>query len=132
MKNTWIRKERLSWLLGGLIVFTATGFPQDDVPLASELLEEGVYQEEAKGDLGAAISLYQQVVESDQASRPRAAEAQYRLAVCYQKQGNATLAVRAFEALIANYPNQTDWVETAMEHLPGICQLVAGPVSDEL
>lgn len=99
-------------------MLTTTGFAQDNLPLASELLEEGVYQEEAKGDLGAAIALYQQVVESEQASRPRAAEAQYRLAVCYQKQGNATLAVRAFEALIANFPNQTNWVEAATEHLP--------------
>jgi len=99
-------------------VLATTGFAQEVVPLASELLEEGVYQEEAKGDLGAAIALYQQVVESEQASRPRAAEAQYRLAVCYQKQGTATAAVRAFEALIANYPNQTEWVEAAMEHLP--------------
>jgi len=57
MKNTWIRKERLSWLLGGLLVLTTTGFAQEVVPLASELLEEGVYQEEAKGDFGAAIAL---------------------------------------------------------------------------
>lgn len=99
-------------------MLTATGFAQDLAPLTGELLEEGVYQEETKGDLGAAIALYQQVIESEQASRPRAAEAQYRLAICYQKQGNTTLAVRSFEALVENYPNQTQWVDAALGHLP--------------
>ena len=118
MRNTRIQKNRSGWLLGGILLLAATGFAQDDKPLVSELLEAGVYQEEAKGDLDAAIALYQQVVDSDEISRPKAAEAQYRLAVCYQKQGNNAMAVRGFEALVKNFPNQTEWVEAALVHLP--------------
>lgn len=118
MKTTWIQKVRLSGLLGGLLVFATTGIAQEQAPLISELLEEGVYQEEANGDLDAAISLYQQIVESEQVSRPKAAEAQYRLAACYQKQGRTDLAVESFEALVDNYPNQTEWVDAALVHLP--------------
>lgn len=105
-------------MLGGLLVLATTGFAQEQAPLVSELLEEGVYQEEANGDLDAAITLYQQIVESEQVSRPKAAEAQYRLAVCYQKQGRTDLAVESFEALVENYPNQAEWVDAALVHMP--------------
>ncbi|MEZ5277957.1 MAG: tetratricopeptide repeat protein [Opitutaceae bacterium] len=118
MRNTQIQKYRSGWLLGAMLLFAATGNAQDDKPLVSELLEAGVYQEEARGDLDAAIALYQQVVDSDEISRPKAAEAQYRLAVCYQKQGNNAMAVRSFEALVKNFPNQTEWVDAALAHLP--------------
>ena len=104
--------------MGGLIVLGTTGFAQEQAPLISELLEEGVYQEEANGDLAAAILLYRQIVESEQVSRSKAAEAQYRLAVCYQKQGKTDLAVESFEALVKNYPNQTEWVDAALVLLP--------------
>lgn len=116
--------------MGGLLVLSTIGFAQEQAPLVSELLEEGVYQEEANGDLDAAILLYQQIVESEQVSRPKAAEAQYRLAVCYQKQGKQDLSVQAFEALIQNYPNQTEWVDAALELLPKPFAPVTAPWVD--
>ncbi len=97
---------------------TAIGYSSEGSLSASELLEEGVYLQEAKGDLEAAITRYKQVIELDANNRPRAAEAQYRLAVCYLEQGNEALAIQAFEALARDFPRQTKWVEAALEHLP--------------
>lgn len=118
MKHTTIRRSCSCGLWIGLTLLATTGSAAGEKPLLSELLEAGVYQEEAVGDLEAAIGLYQQVVGADEINRPLAAEAQYRLAVCYQKQGNQSMAVRAFEALVKNYPNQTRWVDEALKHLP--------------
>ncbi len=118
MKNTKIWKIGMCWLSGGLLWLSSAGYAQQEGPLISELLEEGVYQEEAKGDLGAAIELYRQVVDSERASRSKAAEAQFRMAVCYHKQGNTTQAVEGFEALVDNYPSQEEWVEAALAYLP--------------
>ena len=82
------------------------------------MLEEAVYLQETKGDLSAAIEVYQEIVDSDLASRAKAAEAQYRLAVCHQTLGNAAGATKAFESLVEDYPNQTKWVDAALERLP--------------
>ena len=49
----------------------------------SELLEQGIYSEETKGDVDAALKLYQQVVTEAKAGQAVAAQAQYRLGVCY-------------------------------------------------
>src|SRR3954465_9893701 len=51
----------------------------------SELLEKGIYSEETKGDLDAAIVIYQQVVSEVKAGQSLAAQAQFRLAQCYLK-----------------------------------------------
>src|SRR3954471_13376834 len=45
----------------------------------SELLEKGVYSEETKGDLDAALQLYQQVISEAKGGQELAAQAQYRL-----------------------------------------------------
>jgi hypothetical protein len=44
----------------------------------SELLEQGIYSEETKGDVDAALKLYQQVVTEAKAGQAVAAQAQYR------------------------------------------------------
>ena len=46
----------------------------------SELLEQGIYSEETKGDVDAALKLYQQVVTEAKTGQAVAAQAQYRLA----------------------------------------------------
>src|SRR6266699_5748442 len=66
----------------------------------SELFEKGVYSEETKGDLDAALALYQQVIAEAKGSQALAAQAQYRLAVCYYKKKNFAEATAAFEKLV--------------------------------
>jgi hypothetical protein len=92
----------------------------------SELLEKGIYSEETKGDLDAAIEIYQQVVSEVKAGQSLAAQAQFRLAQCYLKKNKATEANAAFEKLIHDFPGEKDLVAKAREHLPE--QVKLGPV----
>ena len=73
---------------------------------ASELLERGLYTEQSVGDLTAAMTLYQQVVDDERANRPHVAQAQLRLALCHRKQGDETAAMVALERLIHDYSDQ--------------------------
>lgn len=94
---------------------------------AADLLEQGIYQEETVGDLEAAIAIYNRIVGDADAERPYAARALYRLGQCLQKSGKEDLAIRTFEKLVAEYPEQSDLVARARRHLPAAEQPAAGP-----
>jgi len=84
---------------------------------ASVMLEQGVYYEETKGDLDAAIAVYEAIVAAEEASRQYAAEAQYRLGACYLKKGEKDKATAAFNAVVSKYPDQTEMVQAAEREL---------------
>lgn len=96
----------------------------------SELLEQGIYSEETKGDLDAAMRLYQQVVAEAKTGQAVAAQAQYRLGVCYYKKKNYTEATAAFEKLVKDYPDQKELVRLASEYLAGAVALLPAPWTD--
>jgi hypothetical protein len=93
---------------------------------ASELLEKGIYAEETKGDLDAAIAIYQQVTDEAKSLRALAAQAQLRLGQCYLKKNRTADATAAFEKLIREYPTEKELVAAARKHLPA--DLVLSPV----
>ncbi len=96
----------------------------------SELLEQGIYSEETKGDVDAALRLYQQVVTEAKASQAVAAQAQYRLGVCYYKKKNYGEANAAFEKLLRDYPDQKDLIALANKYLAGAMPLLPAPWVD--
>ena len=108
-------------LLALVLAITSTALAQP----ASELLEKGIFTEETVGDLDKAIDIYKQIVEDDESNRKLAAQAQLRLAMCYLKKGQDDEATTAFEKLIEQYPDQTDLIAEARQHMPG--RLVVGP-----
>src|SRR5882672_7222546 len=65
----------------------------------SDLLEQGIYAEETKGGLDAAIKTYQEIVTDNKAGQRVAAQAQYRLASCLHKKRDYAAATAAFEKL---------------------------------
>ena len=87
---------------------------------ASVMLEKGVYYEETKGDLDAAIAVYEAIVAGEEASRRYAAEAQYRLGACYLKKGEKDKATAAFNAVVSKYPDQTEMVQAAERELEAL------------
>ncbi|MDX1951910.1 MAG: tetratricopeptide repeat protein [Verrucomicrobiota bacterium] len=91
-----------------------------------EMLEKGIYTEETKGDLDAAIQLYEAVIADGKNAEAAAAQALYRLGQCHQKKKNQTAATIAFERLIKEYPGQKDLVELARKQLPAALQV--GPI----
>jgi len=72
------------------------------------MLEKGIYTEETVGDLDAAIKIYQQIVEDAKAARKYAAQAQYRLGMCYLKKGDKAKAQQELRELQATYPQEKD------------------------
>ena len=96
----------------------------------SELLEQGIYSEETKGDFDAALKLYQQVVTEAKAGQAVAAQAQYRLGVCYYKKKNYGEANMAFEKLLKEYPDQKDIIALANKYLTSAMPLMPAPWVD--
>jgi hypothetical protein len=96
----------------------------------SETLEKAIYTEETLGKLEDAIKLYEQVIAEAAAVRGLAAQAQYRLALIYEKQGKQTAATAAFEKLIKEYPTETKFVAKARAKLPSAIKLEPAPWKD--
>src|ERR1035438_1591542 len=96
----------------------------------SELLEQGIYSEETKGDVDGALKLYQQVVTETKAGQAVGAQAQYHLGVCYYKKKNYTEANTAFEKLLRDYPDQKDLIASANKYLAGAVALMPAPWVD--
>jgi len=96
----------------------------------SELLEKGIYTEETVGDLDQAIQLYEKVIDEGKDSQNAAAQAQFRIGRCYAKQGKTEKAAAAFQAVVDNYPQATDWVARAKSKLPGDPELLPVPWGD--
>src|ERR1017187_841242 len=96
----------------------------------SELLEQGIYSEETKGDVDAALKLYQQVVTEAKAGLAVAGQAQYRVGVCYYKKKNYAEANAAFEKLVKDYPDQKDLIALANKYLTSAMPLMPAPWVD--
>jgi hypothetical protein len=96
----------------------------------TEMLELGIYSEETKGDLPAAIALYAQIVEEADANQALAAQAQFRLATCLHKQGDYAAATAAFEKLVRDFASQKDLVTLAKEYLAEGAALLPEPWVD--
>src|SRR2546422_623779 len=63
-------------------------------------------------------------------SQEVAAQAQYRLAVCYYKKKNFAEATAAFEKLVKDYPDQKELIARANEYLAGSSALMPAPWVD--
>jgi tetratricopeptide (TPR) repeat protein len=96
----------------------------------SELLEQGIYNEDTKGDIDAAISIYQQLIVQASANDSLAAQAEFRLGQCYLKENRKDDATAAFQKLVKDFPNETELVAKAKEYLPGAMKLEPVPWVD--
>src|SRR5687768_4681746 len=77
----------------------------------AELLEQGIYAEETKGDLKAATEIYGQIVDDPAAGRALLAQAQLRLGLCQLKLGNKPQAISALERLTRDFPDNEKLLE---------------------
>jgi Tol biopolymer transport system component len=97
----------------GLIVPGRGAFPQQT---AGELFEKALYVEESQGDLQKAIAIYQDLLKRFPESREAAAKAQLHIGLCYEKLGLKE-AEKAYQSVIADFPEQLQEVKTAKEKL---------------
>lgn len=115
-------------LLGAALLVLQPGAALSASP--SELLEKGIYAQETKGDLDAAIAIYQQIAEEAKATQTLAAEAQVRLGECYLKKNRPSDAQAAFEKVVRDFPAEKDAVAKARAHLPADIEIGATPWAD--
>ena len=94
---------------------------------AKELVEKGIYQEETVGDLDKAIVQYQEALKASQDSITVAAEAQFRLAGCLEKQGKTKQAEAAYQVVIDKFGAASQWVSKAKAQLSEDIKLLPVP-----
>jgi len=102
-------------LMIGIIALTVVSPVRAESALV--MLEKGIYAEQTKGDVDAAMKIYQKIIGDAKANRKFVAQAQYRLGVCYAKKKQTDKAVAAFKTLIATYGEQKALVALATERL---------------
>jgi len=85
---------------------------------AAELLEQGIYLEETKGELKAASEVYGQIVDDAGAMRSLVAQAQLRLGLCQLKLGNKPQAISALERLTQEFPDKDKLLAIVGQSMP--------------
>ncbi len=118
-----------AWLALTALLATAPEAAATDATLA-EMLELGIYSEETRGDVPAAMKLYEQIVAEAAEDQALAARAQFRLGMCHHKQKDYAAATAAFEKLVRDYPNQKDMVALANAYLADGAALLPAPWRD--
>jgi carboxyl-terminal processing protease len=89
-------------------------------PSPAELLEEGIYLEETKGDLKAAGEVYRKILDDSAANRSLIAQAHLRLGLCELKLGNKPQAISALERLTQEFPDKNVLLAIVEEHMPAL------------
>ena len=110
----------MEWLKSITIIFLLTfGLLSSAVAAktTSVLLQEGLYAEEIEGDLDAAIKIYKQVIAESKETQRAAAQATYRIGMCFLKKGEKAKAAEQFRNLISKFPEQQTLVTRAREQL---------------
>ncbi|MBN2272011.1 MAG: tetratricopeptide repeat protein, partial [Sedimentisphaerales bacterium] len=123
-------KTLTTTMISLLLVVFAVAAPAS-AERASVLLQEGLYAEEIEGDLDGAIKIYQKVITNAAELEQAAAQAMYRIGICYAKKGDKAKAAEYFGKLITEHPGQEVLAAKAQEQLTklGIGQPdSAGPI----
>lgn len=89
-----------------------------------DLFQQAVHLEEVKGDLQAAIPLFQRVAR-ESTDRSLAARAQLRIGLCYEKLGS-TEARKAYQEVLNKFSDQSEVMEEARVRLAALEKPVAG------
>jgi len=117
--QTWAGGLKQSLVLGAALLL----FPSAHTTHASsaaELLEKGIYTEETKGELKAAIQIYQEIVDEPGADRSLVAQAQLRLGLCQLKLGNKPQAITALNRLTQEFPDKDKLLAIVEQQMPQV------------
>ncbi|MBN1905963.1 MAG: tetratricopeptide repeat protein [Deltaproteobacteria bacterium] len=79
----------------------------------TNLLEEGIYAEDTKGDLDEAITIYKKIIDENEGNRINISKAYYRLGTCYLKSGDEAKAIEMFKQLLNRFPEQVEVINDA-------------------
>src|SRR5437763_14659178 len=91
-QHTSMKKLIPPTVAAALAFFFVSSAPATESP--SVLLQKGIYAEETEGNLDSAIRIYEQIAAEAATNRAVVAQAQYRLALCYQRKNNREQAIK--------------------------------------
>jgi ankyrin repeat protein len=100
--------------------------PQKD---ARQLLQEGLFEEEASRNLDKAAAAYAEVIAKFDAQRTMAATAIFRLAEVKAKLGKKDEAAALWQRLVTEFPNHDPLAKLSRERLAGIGAKEPGPAA---
>jgi Tol biopolymer transport system component len=113
----------------GLLIALSPAEPRTQQSQTAEvLLGAALHQEEVEGNIEAAIETYQKLLAQYPDNRMLAAEAQFRIGMCYERLGRAE-AQKAYEAVLAKYADQPEFAAKARERLAAlsVSEAASGP-----
>jgi len=110
--------RQIKLLVLGTALTLLAAAQQARAALAAELLEKGIYTEETKGELKAAIQIYQQIADDPQAERGLVAQAQLRLGLCQLKLGNKPQAISGLDRLTQEFPDKDKLLAIVGQQMP--------------
>jgi|GEM_PF-6221361 len=106
-------------LLAGVAGFATEPPPESGKDL-KQLLQEGLFEEEASHDLGKAAATYSALIAKVDAERGLAATAIFRLAEVRSKQGRKEEAAALWQRIVTEFPAQAELVKLSRERLSGM------------
>lgn len=109
-------------LLTAALLFTITGaVAQETAPPGAgnlrQLLQQGLFEEEANRDTGKAAAAYSALVAEYETQRSFAATALFRLAEIRAKQGNKAEAIALHQRLLTEFPGNEELAKLSKERL---------------
>ena len=109
---------KFKWTMGLVAVFLLVPFgafaATDDL---STTLSKGLFEEEANHNLGAAIQVYQSLIDRFDTDRKLAATAVFRLGECYRKQGSTNEANAQYQRILREFADQAPLVTLSRQNL---------------
>jgi len=121
-----MRRKTLGTLVG-LALCVGVIFGIQYTPDHKLLFEKAKFAMETKGDLQAAVKLFQEIVAKYPQEKEYAAKAQLYIGLCYEKLGNSE-AVRAYELVLKNFADRPEEVAVARERLAALSQEEGGGI----
>ena len=112
-----MKQRAIASLVFGAFLVVGAAQQRNSTPEA--LLGRAIHQEEAEGDLEAAIATYKEFLAQHADNRPLAAKAQFRLGASYEKLGRVE-ARKTYERVLADYADQTGLVTQAHARLAAL------------
>ena len=104
-------------LITTIVLLFAFGIVSAQSESGYDLYQKALVKERAVGDVEEALRLYQRIVREFGSNHALAAKAQYRLGLLYGRMGRNAEAQHAFNAVVSQYPDQTDLVREARRKL---------------
>jgi ankyrin repeat protein len=86
----------------------------------TSLLQQGLLDEQANGNLNAAIADYRILAEEFDKNRPLAATAVYRLGECYRAQGKTNEAAAQYQRILREFTDQETLATLSRQNLAGL------------